>query len=297
MQFPVDTVVKDTTNNDSINLEEDKFEQFHLEAFTDINNVVRIKKAYDMLINSKELSSASEIEMDLVWNKLSDKEKKKRNKKRAKKELKDKYKIGAEKIIYVDPEYFVVDERKGVKLINSESHNYSFYKSIQEQGKTAGLDVEVLSVKLFNEEDVELYNDISSFNTWSREKRNHLHMLQEIKIIGTENEYMKALNDKYNTSLFAYSGVLVFKAKKQDVAYGILLGLFAVQIYLPFAIYYAVTPDYYTFHYTLVYDIKTEKQKVEKLYSTQFKVNHGNINSWIYDLMIQMKQTPKPAKI
>lgn len=215
----------------------------------------------------------------------------KRHKKR------NRLRLGADKIVFIDPDYVAIDERKGIKLMNSETQNRAFYDCIAKQAKASKLEAEVLSAKLFEGDSATAYNGLSRFNEWAIETQRHKRLTGADDIVAAEGEFVGALAEKHGTRYLAYSQFVVYKAKKEDVAKKLLYGLFTMQFYLPFAVHYAVSPNYFTFFHTLIFDVESGKVCTDELYFAKYKANRGTMNSWTYDLMLQLKDQPKPLKI
>jgi hypothetical protein len=198
-------------------------------------------------------------------------------------------KLGTEKIVFIDPEFFTVDERQGVKLVNSEDKKYEFYDQINLVSKAANMDNEVLSPKLFSDNDADKFNDLVLFNEWSGERMRLDGVKDGWNFIPLETEFIKESTKKYGTNFISYSGVVTYKYKKR------YRGLIALGIFIPytspFCLNYVVSPLYESIFYNFIYDTNTGQKVVEKIYYNKAKLSHGQLNSYFYDMLTLMKKT------
>jgi hypothetical protein len=195
----------------------------------------------------------------------------------------EKSKLGAEKIVFVDPEYYSVDERKGVKLVNSEDKKFELYANIESVSSVASMSNDILSPKLFTEHDGEKFNDLVVFNEWAGERMRLDGVKDGWNFIPLETEYLRDLSDKYGTTFFSFSGVLEFKRVKTGVGYAIFF-LF-IPYTTPFAAHYLVTPNYDCFYYNYVYDITSGQRIVEKNYYINRKLGKDLLKSYMYEFL------------
>ena len=207
--------------------------------------------------------------------------------------------LGLDKIVFIEPDFQKIDERKGVKLENSEDGKYTFNEQIKMVAQESEIAVDLLAPKIMDNHESNKYNDISNINYCINESLSHNKQRK-----GRENsntnawsfipsgiDFIETLNDQYGTNYFGYTGVVKFKAKKNLVAIR-LIGSIVVPYYLPFAIAYAVTPQHYLYYYTLVYDIEKCDVVISEVFELDYEGHQSNINSLMYDLFTQMK-TPK----
>lgn len=206
---------------------------------------------------------------------------------------KNRNNLGLDKIVFIEPEFQKIDERKGVKLENSEDGKYTFNNQIKMVAQESEIAVDLLAPKIMDNHESNKYNDISNINYCINESLAHNKHYTNAwsSFIPSGIEFIETLNDQYETNYFGYTGVVEFKAKKNFVGIRFLGSIF-VPYYLPFAIAYAVTPQHYLYYYTLVYDIEKCDVVISEVFELDYKGHQSNINSLMYDLFIQMK-TPK----
>lgn len=246
------------------------YKSTYLKVQKELDSIDIAKKKYDHL---SPRAKAKAIENDRI----------KYNEKLAK----SKGKIGADKIIFIDPEYFTIDERKGLKLVNSEDKKYELYDQINTVSEAANMNNEVLSPKLFNENDADKFNDLVVFNEWSAERMRLDGVKDGWNFIPLETEYVKDLSKKYGTNFISFSGVFVYKEIKRGVPLAVL-GLFIPYTTL-YSIYYLSSPAYSSFLYSFIYDTNSGQRISENIYEINGKMRGGNIKSTLYHSISKSK--------
>lgn len=249
------------------------YKSTYLKVQKELDSIDIAKKKYDHLSSR---AKAKAIEQDRV------------SEYKLKQKTKDK--LGAKKIVFIDPEYYTIDERKGVKLVNSEDKKYGLYKQINDVSNAAEMENEILSPKLFSENDAEKFNDLVVFNEWSGERMRLDGIKDGWDFIPLETEYVHEVSSKYGTNNISFSGVIVYKEIKPYRA-GVLIGSIIMLPYLPYGLYYAFTPSYDSYYYNFIYDSKSGQRVSQNVYHIRSRANNGNINSFMYDLLIKLKQS------
>lgn len=239
-----------------------------------------------------------EIEEEIAEKKRDDEKydhlnslEKKRALKKDRKEKLDSWKrhneIGAEKVVFVDPFYYNVDERKGIKLENSEDKKFDFYTQITEIGELTKLETEILSPKLCKEEDADKINHLSICNDWIEELADIEDIDDDLDFIPSQSEYMKAISKTYGTDNFAFSGVIDYKKKKKFTSRTFLSAV--IPYGWPLFIGWLVKPQHEVYYYTYIFNANTGKLKVDKVYTMKRKAMEANINSFMYDNFLTIK--------
>ncbi|MCT4580979.1 MAG: M48 family metallopeptidase [Flavobacteriales bacterium] len=267
---------------------EDLTQEFHLQYLYNAPNVKELNKWFEVAKVAKEKRDAIADSID----QLTYYQKRTAERKAAKIYDKVAYKnanIKTNKIVFVDPDYFIVDERKGQKLENAEEKRYDFYQQVDMVAHKAGIEYEILSPKVFNANDTDKYNDLARMNDWVGEKMMHEDFKEEWNIIPSESEYVSYLKDEYNTDIFLYTGILQYKEKRKNVG-SVLTTTILFYPLLPYGIYYAATPINYTYYYNLFYDISEDKKLLDKVKVLKVKSSQGVINSSMYDMLTQIKK-------
>jgi len=86
------------------------------------------------------------------------------------------------------------------------------------------------------------------------------------------------------------------KQKREDRGFIIFFSIICYPI-LPFGIAYALSPEYNTYYYTLMYDANTGKPDVSREVHIKSKSKKGFINSIMYDMMVQIKREKKTTTV
>lgn len=279
---------EDSEDEEEESLEEKEEEKFHLHAFVDsdeeeiISLLQEAEKIYNEYLADEERAEAE-------YEALSNSEKRMLARDNAKEYRLNGQKLGVEKIVFIDPEFYAVDDREGVKLINSEEKQVNFVNSIQNVAAKSSLEVEVLSPKLFDENSTEQLNDMGQINSWMSEVLSHEDANMKNEFISFESEYLDNIIEKYGTTNFSYTGVITLKERKDNVAQTLL---YTIVIYplLPLGIVYAVTPKNTSVYYNVVFDAETSEVIHYDLTELKIRMNQGNINSLMYDRLTQFKE-------
>ena len=197
--------------------------------------------------------------------------------------------IGADKVVYVDPNYTTIDERKGVKLVSSEFGDEVFAEQIIKAGDAAELNVEILSPKEIQKGDVDQYNDIAILNAAFSELLTHAKcgMSDDVFVLSLQDD-LDRIRKKYDTDFFSYNGQIIFKKHKKYKALVLTLSVLYT-LALPFGIKYALTPGYETYYYNMVLDLKNGKFVTAGFDQYDLKSYYGRICSILYNEMSILK--------
>lgn len=214
-----------------------------------------------------------------------------RQQNKARKRLeKNGHALGIEKLVIVDPYYNKIDRRKesSVRHIAAEASQQQFTQMLSDNARKVGLQYELIDPGSFTPADVEKFNDYSVINDWVIERFNHE---DRSKMMVVNTDEAKKLVEKYGTKYFMWTGVMNVREKKENAALALIVS--ALLIYpLPYGIYYAVTPDYETLYYTIMFDIETGDVKMFNVRSVDQKDTKDLLNSYIYDTFYQVRKSP-----
>ncbi len=263
--------------------------KFYLLAFADILPNPGVKKMFEQAETIAAEKSAIEKAEEDKLNKMSSYEIRKMEQQKNTSGKKDGLSLGIDTVVFVDPFYYIANERKGLKRIESETQQLEFSNQVRENAAYSGLNIELLNPKSFTVNDVDKYNDMAVVNDWMGERLDHE---DDLGMIPLETDRMMPLVEKYNTTHFCYTGVYTYTQKRPGRGFIVLLSVFMYPA-LPFAIAYAVTPEHHTYYYTLMYDVKTGNTDVKNTIHLKSKSKSGYINSIMYDMMLQIKREKK----
>lgn len=262
--------------------------EFYLLAFVGIEDSIGLNKEFEAVQGNIDEREEKRKKEEEEYDKLSPYAKNMF----LKAEKKNEGRIGAEKIVIVDPEYFMVDESKGVKLIDSEDKKIEFCQELKEVAEFTDLDVEIISPKLFKPESIQAYNDLTVYNEWVGEKMDHDEKIKDFNIIPSESEYIVPAMESHGTDLISYTGVIRYQ-EKRDYRGSVLIFTALFYPTLPYGLWYAFTPKYYTYFYTFVYNVKTNKKEIDNIEELRVKGRKGIINSYTYEIMDKIHSVAK----
>ncbi len=237
-------------------------ESFHHEYLYNASNKDELNQFFADAISHKKEDSDSKYD-DLSYYEKNRLIKKEQKEKKKNDKLKDKniyaYKeMQTDKIIFVDPDYFIADSKRGQKLKNAEQKKYELYQQIETVATKVGIDYEILSPKAFEVSEVSKYNDLATINNWISEKMMHFNVIDDWNMIVLESDYTSYLTPKYGTNTFVYSGV------------------------------YQINKT--TYLYYLWYDLEQGKFLLEKVIELNTKAKQVHINSQLYNILSQVKK-------
>jgi hypothetical protein len=198
------------------------------------------------------------------------------------------YSLGIDKVVFVDPFFFLVDRRKGLKLEDSEKGLMVFKDRLVEAADAASLESEVLFTKTMSEDQVDRYNHMSLMNDWVGEKLTHNS--NGVNMIPLETAYTENLVETYGTEYFCYTGALTGKEKRGGLGVAVVTSLFAPYL-IPFFIIRACVPKPVTNYYYLLYNVRSG----ETVWTTEREFNLSGtsrgLQSVMYDVLRQTKKT------
>ena len=197
--------------------------------------------------------------------------------------------LGIDKIVMVNPWFAKVDQRKKtpVQHVASESAEIALGNQILENARIARLDVELLGDYSFQGPDAEKFNDYAFLKSWMNERLKHMD--GDVTANNLDNERVQALVAKYGTQYFCWSGLVDVRERKKDAASVVAYSLLLYPL-LPYAIYYAATPKYNTYYYSLVFDLTTGKPVFTDFQFIDRKGSQDVLNSTMYYTFYQLKK-------
>ncbi|MBY0427060.1 MAG: hypothetical protein K2Q22_15605, partial [Cytophagales bacterium] len=252
-------------------LQEEK--DFMRYAFVDILDNPEFVRAFYLAEQKKK---------DLETKKYSYNYKKQERKKKEEIEKKG-YAIGADKVVFLAPDFIKVDFRKKmtVRYIASEQALLNFNKRIGRMCDKVNLNYEILHPKGFKTEDIQAYNDHALLEDWFEED----HNFNYFSMFQPEMEKIAA---RYGTEKFCRIGTVGLTQKRRNDGTLIILSILYFPL-LPAAIIDSALPDYYTLYYCHLFDIKSGKRLMKDDKLIKIKDVDYVLNSIIYDSMLQMK--------
>lgn len=199
------------------------------------------------------------------------------------------FKLDIDKVIFVNPSFQQIDERKErtIRFLSSEQAELKYIRLIRKHADKLGLKYQLLSKHMLTPEDVELFSDLSLLNEWVEEKTRY----EQLALISINHNPIQKLKEKYGTSHFIWTGGISVAQKRRDKAIILLVGLFIPV--MPYSLYYNFSPQHNTFFYTLIYDIEKGEPLLRYPKWIKMKDEFDVLNSNSYDLIFQLS---KPRK-
>jgi beta-barrel assembly-enhancing protease len=207
-------------------------------------------------------------------------------------EIKSKgYALGLEKVVFVNPYYKRIDERRKeqVRYRVSETNQNEFNNKILLNAKELQLDVQVVEPDHLEKADTEKFNENALLNEWIIEKLHHGDNINMTSPLHNEVNYLGA---KYGTNKFCWMGAVSVTERKPNKA-AILAVSIVYPFLLPYGILYAATPRDRTYFYTLVFDLNEEKLDMQTMRTIHQRDRSSVLNSNIYFSLLQMKYKRK----
>ncbi len=197
--------------------------------------------------------------------------------------------LGAEKVVVVSPTYSKLDLRKKQQhmFLRSESFKDKFLKQIRRSADLLNLETQILDQTELDSSEVETFNDIAFLNEWVDGRFTDL----DVSMVNLPTEKIDYLVEKYGTEHFAWTGVINYRENKPLMYFYLLYALIPPAI--PFAIYYLVRPNFDTYYYCIVFNLRTGEPELVNYNNYRKRDARDMINSSVYDSFWQMKRPPK----
>jgi len=150
---------------------------------------------------------------------------------------------------------FVKRNGSTLNYANTDERHTALNKQIMAASQTAGIDLELLDTKAFNQNQVDKFNDMALVNTWFTEVLNH----DEVdRFIPSNYGEIVRLSDKYGTDYFANIGMFL-ALNGTEISGGHVVLVFFTWPLLPIYVARAVTPYKDAVTYNLVYDVRENR--------------------------------------
>ncbi len=194
--------------------------------------------------------------------------------------------VGAEKVVFVDPQYGRYDLRKNKRKLHrsSESAGAALCERIERSAELVDLPVTILSNSRMDSLDAEMFNDITFLNEWVDQRFRGL----EIDMVISDRMRLNELIDKYGTAHFAWIGMLTYREKKPFLSYYLMYAL--VPPAFPVALYYLLRPNHDSYFFSICFDLRTGEPEMITYNNYKQKDARDMVNSNVYDSLYQLKR-------
>ncbi|MEM6270103.1 MAG: M48 family metallopeptidase [Bacteroidota bacterium] len=198
--------------------------------------------------------------------------------------------LGLNKVVFVDPMFKRIDERKEIttEYLASERGQEDFLGMIHETAEAAGLDHDILSNRELEVTDADRFNDLVFIERWIAQ---YMAMWdEELKMVNLYANEAQAIAEKYGSDHFAYTGMLILtRRKKTSTVLGLVLsGVLIVP--LPFVLIAVLRPRRSVLYLNLVFDVEQNELALEEGRRMRLAPRKYIIKSNLYSSMHQLKR-------
>lgn len=200
----------------------------------------------------------------------------------------DCYALGVDKVLFLNPFYLKIDERKKAPVLyaGSDEAQKKFNDNISKTASDVNLNVEVLDKKQFNASSVEGYNDMGVLIDWLDERIDH----KKLKILPTDYLQVDAISKKYDTEYIGLIGAINYVEKKRGIGLAI-----AISVMLPvyswlFTFPYLFTKSTHTYVYTIVFNMRTGLTEMVNIGNASLGDKQDVVGSFLYDHLKQISR-------
>jgi len=196
--------------------------------------------------------------------------------------------LGLDKVVMIDPKYYVVDDRLTRKdqLESGSRKQTRLIDLLESHAESVELNYQILSGKYLSPFDDSSHNDLYLLNEWFEEKSHH----EDIPIVSMYHDEIQRLKQKYGTTHFAWieAGNIANSRSNRGLVLsaGILL-----PVLLPYSIFYTQTPRHLTFLYGIIYDVETGREMAKYPKKVMMKDRMDVLHSIVYDFVFQLKHS------
>ena len=200
------------------------------------------------------------------------------------------FNLNLNKVVYVDPSFQRIDNRKEspLQFLESESREKQYIQLLDKYSEKLELQYDIITIHELKADDVKRFRDLVLLNEWIQEKTN----MDGLHMISINHVEVQLLTKKYGTSHFIWTGGLSLTRPRSGRKIALLAGI----LFPPALLYsgwYIFTPYQDTFIYTTVYDIESGRYLILYPKLIKMKDKFDVLNSVTYDLVLQIKSSRK----
>ena len=200
------------------------------------------------------------------------------------------------KVIVVDPYYFgmSVDRDKKVKYLKNEREEKDLVARIEECGKAAGVETDIIEPKLFSENDVDKYNEMVILDEWLVERMistSDFEGASQTPVTSLGYNTIKKITDAHGTE-YAMWTVSLFEQRNRKRG-GLIVGMVLMPPLIPILIHRAINGGSISHFMAIAFNLESGELKLSNV-KTIWDNNYAYVkNSNIYFVFHQLKQTDK----
>jgi Zn-dependent protease with chaperone function len=195
--------------------------------------------------------------------------------------------LGIKNIVFLDPTYLVIDQRKkqSNRYIESEEKELTLKSTIYECSKAANLDA-----KFIISSDIESSDEYNEFMIL-KSRMSECFNNEDLKPLATDKEAIDLFAKKHNTQYVAtlINVALADYRDSDGILYGCIFSVYSFGLYLPFFIYSLLTPENSNALVLAVYDVKSGEIKYGNIVYSSENDNKDLLKSELYNMLTKLK--------
>lgn len=195
--------------------------------------------------------------------------------------------LGIKNLVFLDPSYLVIDQRKkqSNRYIESEEKELTLKSTIQECASAAKIDA-----KFIMSSDIESSDEYNEFMTL-KSRMNECFNNEDLKPLATDKEAIDLFAKKHNTQYVAtlINVALADYRDSDGILYGCIFSVYSFGLYLPFFVYSLVTPENSNALVLAVYDVKSGEIKYGNIVYSSENDKNDLIKSELYNMLTKLK--------
>lgn len=199
------------------------------------------------------------------------------------------YALGIDKVLFLNPFYIRIDERKKTPVLyaGSEGAQKMFNTKILDISKEVKLDAGILDKNEFTTTSVADYNDMAVLVDWIDERVEH----EELKMLPVDCDRIADIAKKYNTDYLAIAGTINFVEKKRYMSLAIIGSIIAPVFSWVATFPYMFSGNSTTYMYTIVFNMRTGNNEMVKIGEVGIGDANDVVYSMLYDHFKQIKRS------
>jgi hypothetical protein len=201
--------------------------------------------------------------------------------------------LGIDKMVFVNPIYFSVDETSTTKVqyLESEAQQHVFSNTLKEMSQRTGLDAQVLDKKDLVKSGTDMFNDLSVLNAYMDECYLHEKDDEDMHFINYLSDDLQAIPAKYGSKYFCWTWMVELREKKElePATYCFCI----IPPLIPFIAVDALRKSNNTYFYAATVNLENGQRVNTSLNHYKYRSREDINRSAIYDLLYRFKHKKK----
>lgn len=195
--------------------------------------------------------------------------------------------LGIKNLVFLDPSYLVIDQRKkqANRYIESEEKEETFKNTITKCAEAATINASfIVPSEISNSDD---YNEYMQIKSRMLECFNN----EDLKPLPTDITAINSFAKKYNTNYVAtlINVAITDKKDAEEILMDLCYSVLTYGCYLPVFIYHLTAPEKSNALVVAVYDVKLGEIKFGNIIYSEEDDNKDLISSELYNILIKLK--------